>query len=43
MTKQLEGFYAAYFTGMQGAGFSLFVFQSGQIVGADPLERDQLR
>ncbi|GBQ28445.1 hypothetical protein HLH34_11210 [Gluconacetobacter azotocaptans] len=37
MTKMIDGVYAAYMTGANGQGFAMFVFQSGIIVGADPL------
>ena len=31
----LEGFYAGYFTGREGHGLAMFVFQQGRVVGSD--------
>lgn len=33
----IDGFYRGYFTGAQGNGFALLVFQSGKLAGADAL------
>ena len=32
----MDGFYSAYFTGVHGSGYALFVMREGVIVGADP-------
>lgn len=34
---KIEGIYSAYMTGVDGNGFSMFIFSRGIVVGADPL------
>ncbi len=36
MSNEIDGFYAAFMTGVDGEGFAFFVFQSGDVIGADP-------
>lgn len=37
MTRSLDGFYSALFTGKSGEGSAMFILSDGTLVGADPL------
>lgn len=37
MAENIEGFYAVYFSGLHDAGFAMFIFSGGHIVGSDPM------
>lgn len=37
MTRSLDGFYSALFTGKAGEGAAMFILSDGVLVGADPL------
>jgi hypothetical protein len=37
MNISINGFYAAYLSGVVGQGFALLIFRNGRIVGADAL------
>lgn len=37
MADNIEGIYAAYMTGKEGAGFAMFIFVRGRLIGVDPM------
>ena len=37
MSDRIDGIYAAFMTGEEGSGFSMFTFLNGVVSGADPL------
>lgn len=37
MTRSLDGFYSALFSGKAGEGSAMFILSNGLLVGADPL------